>query len=119
MGVLWDAAAGSEDVEVRVVLGQSFSGVVHDEQGGAVAGVHVTTLLRDLGRFVETTTDAEGRFLLWPFTAVNYFSLTLHDVLAMRHVGRELPYARVGFTSFVGYAFGHNTRQDSNPWAGR
>ncbi|HYO51210.1 MAG TPA: carboxypeptidase-like regulatory domain-containing protein [Archangium sp.] len=66
VGVLWDVAAGSQDVEVRVVLGQSFSGVVHDEQGGAVAGVRVTTLLRDLGRFVETTTDAEGRFLLGP-----------------------------------------------------
>jgi protocatechuate 3,4-dioxygenase beta subunit len=66
VGVLWDVAAGSEDVEVRVVLGQSFSGVVYDEQGGAVAGVHVTTLLRDLGRFVETATDAEGRFLLGP-----------------------------------------------------
>ncbi|QRN93839.1 bifunctional lysylphosphatidylglycerol flippase/synthetase MprF [Archangium violaceum] len=41
-------------------------------------------------------------------TVLNYFALTLYDVLALGHVGRPLPYPRVGFTSFVGYAFGHN-----------
>jgi len=42
------------------------------------------------------------------FAACNYLALTLYDVLALRHLGRELPYRQVGFTSFVGYAFGHN-----------
>ncbi|QSQ20328.1 bifunctional lysylphosphatidylglycerol flippase/synthetase MprF [Pyxidicoccus parkwayensis] len=41
-------------------------------------------------------------------TGVNYLALTLYDVLSLRHVGRKLPYRRVGFTSFIGYAFGHN-----------
>ncbi|MBU8896432.1 bifunctional lysylphosphatidylglycerol flippase/synthetase MprF [Corallococcus sp. H22C18031201] len=41
-------------------------------------------------------------------TVLNYLALTLYDVLALGHVGRKLPYPRVGFTSFVGYAFGHN-----------
>ncbi|MCP3104487.1 lysylphosphatidylglycerol synthase domain-containing protein [Myxococcus sp. K15C18031901] len=38
----------------------------------------------------------------------NYLALTLYDVLALRHLGRRLPYRQVGFASFVGYAFGHN-----------
>ncbi|WP_338870681.1 lysylphosphatidylglycerol synthase domain-containing protein [Myxococcus stipitatus] len=40
--------------------------------------------------------------------AANYLALTLYDVLALRHLGRRLPYRQVGFASFVGYAFGHN-----------
>ncbi|MCE9672234.1 lysylphosphatidylglycerol synthase domain-containing protein [Myxococcus stipitatus] len=40
--------------------------------------------------------------------ACNYLALTLYDVLALRHLGRRLPYRQVGFASFVGYAFGHN-----------
>jgi protocatechuate 3,4-dioxygenase beta subunit len=43
-----------------------FSGVVRDEQGRAVAGALVTTLLWDVGRFYETSTDDAGRFLLGP-----------------------------------------------------
>jgi len=33
--------------------------------------------------------------------------LTLYDVLALRHVGRTLPYRRVALASFTGYAFSH------------
>ncbi|MCP3058704.1 lysylphosphatidylglycerol synthase domain-containing protein [Myxococcus sp. K38C18041901] len=40
--------------------------------------------------------------------ACNYLALTLYDVLSLRHLGKRLPYRQVGFTSFVGYAFGHN-----------
>ncbi|NOK12965.1 bifunctional lysylphosphatidylglycerol flippase/synthetase MprF [Corallococcus exercitus] len=47
-------------------------------------------------------------FLALGVTVVNYAALTLYDVLALGHAGHRLPYARVGFTSFVGYAFGHN-----------
>ncbi|MFB1479692.1 bifunctional lysylphosphatidylglycerol flippase/synthetase MprF [Corallococcus sp. RDP092CA] len=50
-----------------------------------------------------------GRILLaLGVTVVNYVALTLYDVLALGHAGHRLPYSRVGFTSFVGYAFGHN-----------
>ncbi|WP_404371707.1 bifunctional lysylphosphatidylglycerol flippase/synthetase MprF [Corallococcus coralloides] len=41
-------------------------------------------------------------------TVVNYLALTLYDVLALGHAGHRIPYPRVGLTSFVGYAFGHN-----------
>jgi phosphatidylglycerol lysyltransferase len=33
--------------------------------------------------------------------------LTLYDVLALRHVGRTLPYGRVALASFTAYAFSH------------
>lgn len=52
---------------------------------------------------------SSGRVLLaLVVTVVNYVALTLYDVLALGHAGHRLPYPRVGFTSFVGYAFGHN-----------
>ncbi|MGB8931117.1 MAG: YbhN family protein, partial [Anaeromyxobacteraceae bacterium] len=41
-------------------------------------------------------------------TAVNYLVLTLYDVLALRSMGRPLPYRVVGPASFVAYAFGAN-----------
>jgi phosphatidylglycerol lysyltransferase len=33
--------------------------------------------------------------------------LTLYDVLALRHIGRTLPYRRVALASFTAYAFSH------------
>jgi len=41
-------------------------------------------------------------------TALSYSVLTLYDVLALRQVGRALPYRRVAATSFIAFAFGHN-----------
>jgi phosphatidylglycerol lysyltransferase len=41
-------------------------------------------------------------------TAVNYLVLTLYDVLALRSLGRPLPYRVVGPAAFVAYAFGAN-----------
>ncbi len=41
-------------------------------------------------------------------TAVNYLVLTLYDVLALRSMGRPLPYRVVGPAAFVAYAFGAN-----------
>ena len=41
-------------------------------------------------------------------TALSYTVLTLYDVLALRQVGRALPYRRVAATSFIAFAFGHN-----------
>ncbi|HZH16239.1 MAG TPA: carboxypeptidase regulatory-like domain-containing protein [Archangium sp.] len=65
-GLRGEVAAGSEHVEVRLGPGRTFSGGVYDEQGRPAAGALVTTLQRDAGRFVETSTDEEGRFLLGP-----------------------------------------------------
>ncbi|HZI02818.1 MAG TPA: carboxypeptidase-like regulatory domain-containing protein, partial [Archangium sp.] len=65
-GLRGEVAAGSEGVEVRLGPGRTFSGGVYDEQGRPAAGALVTTLQRDAGRFVETSTDDEGRFLLGP-----------------------------------------------------
>jgi phosphatidylglycerol lysyltransferase len=39
--------------------------------------------------------------------AASYLLLTLYDVLALRHIGRTLPYRRVALASFIAYAFSH------------
>lgn len=41
-------------------------------------------------------------------TAVSYGLLGFYDVLALRYLGKAVPYARALFTSFIAYAFGHN-----------
>ncbi|MFL5345100.1 MAG: bifunctional lysylphosphatidylglycerol flippase/synthetase MprF [Hyalangium sp.] len=41
-------------------------------------------------------------------TAASYLALTLYDVLALRYVGRKLPYSRVSRTSFTACALGHS-----------
>jgi len=42
------------------------------------------------------------------FTLLSYWLLGYYDVLALRYIGKPLPYARAAFTSFIAYAFGHN-----------
>src|SRR4029453_12006077 len=39
--------------------------------------------------------------------AASYLLLTLYDVLALRHIGRTLPYRGVALASFTAYAFSH------------
>ena len=46
-------------------------------------------------------------FAALALAAASYLLLTLYDVLALRHVGRTLPYRRVALASFTGYAFSH------------
>src|SRR5271154_2158912 len=41
-------------------------------------------------------------------TAMSYWLLGFYDVLALRYLGRQVPYARTAFTSFIAYSFGHN-----------
>lgn len=41
-------------------------------------------------------------------TALSYFALTGYDALALRSIGRALPYGTVALASFAGYAFSHN-----------
>ena len=41
------------------------------------------------------------------FTALSYWLLTTYEVLALRYLQRVIPYARIVFTSFIAYSFGH------------
>lgn len=41
-------------------------------------------------------------------TALSYLVLTGYDALALRSIGRPLPYGTVALASFAGYAFSHN-----------
>jgi phosphatidylglycerol lysyltransferase len=41
-------------------------------------------------------------------TAASYGLLGFYDVLALRYLGKRVPYGRTLFTSFIAYAFGHN-----------
>jgi phosphatidylglycerol lysyltransferase len=40
--------------------------------------------------------------------ALGYGALTLYDPLALRHLGKDLPYRQTALASFAGYAFSHN-----------
>src|SRR5580700_9125756 len=42
------------------------------------------------------------------WTALSYWLLGFYDVLALRYLGKPMPYARALFTSFIAYSFGHN-----------
>src|SRR5579862_2868161 len=39
---------------------------------------------------------------------LSYFSLTLYDTLALSYIQHPLPYHKIAFTSFIGYAFSNN-----------
>lgn len=54
------------------------------------------------------TLQAWQLFAAIGLAAASYLLLTLYDVLALRHVGRALPYRRIAFASFTGYAFSHS-----------
>lgn len=41
-------------------------------------------------------------------TGVSYLALTLYDVLALRAIGRPLPYQTAAFASFTSYTLSHN-----------
>lgn len=41
-------------------------------------------------------------------TALSYWTLSFYDFLGLRYVRKTMPYARMVFTSFIAYAFGHN-----------
>jgi phosphatidylglycerol lysyltransferase len=53
------------------------------------------------------TLQAWQPFAALGLAAASYLLLTLYDVLALRHIGRTLPYHRVALASFTGYAFSH------------
>ena len=41
------------------------------------------------------------------FTAASYWLLSTYEVLALRYLRRRIRYARIVFTSFIAYSFGH------------
>jgi len=53
------------------------------------------------------TLQAWQPFAALGLVAASYWLLTLYDVLALRHVGRTLPYGGVALASFTAYAFSH------------
>jgi uncharacterized membrane protein YbhN (UPF0104 family) len=50
------------------------------------------------------TLQAWQPFAALGLAAASYLLLTLYDVLALRHVGRTLPYRHIALASFTGYA---------------
>lgn len=42
------------------------------------------------------------------FTAASYFALTLYDVMALKAIGKPLPYRTAALASFTSYTFSHN-----------
>jgi uncharacterized membrane protein YbhN (UPF0104 family) len=99
--------------------GRSMPGIVTQRLGAtlslAVFGLALWALhhnLRDYG-----ARDVLGEITVRPLsataltvglTAASYVLLTGYDVLALRHVGRRLPYARIALASFISYGFSHN-----------
>lgn len=47
-------------------------------------------------------------FMALVLTASSYLALTGYDYLAFRYVKKDVPYARIGPASFIGYAFSNN-----------
>ena len=86
--------------------------------GGIAALLLFAAALVILHRHAQAYRPSEVRRALrnlqaWqPFAALglaaaSYLLLTLYDMLALRHIGRTLPYRRVALASFTGYAFSH------------
>jgi phosphatidylglycerol lysyltransferase len=68
-----------------------------------LTGTHLSDVLARLG-----SVEPASLVLALGFTVVSYVALTGYDVLALRYVGRPLPYSRVGLTAFIATAVGHN-----------
>src|SRR3954447_5484957 len=86
--------------------------------GGVAALLLFAAALVVLHRHAQAYRPSEVRSALrtlqmWqPFAALglaaaSYWLLTLYDVLALRHVGRTLPYGSVALASCTAYAFSH------------
>jgi phosphatidylglycerol lysyltransferase len=84
----------------------------------AVAGVAVLALvalralvaevhLRQIHRALDALTAGQIAAALG-FTGLSYFLLTLYDVLALRIIGRPLPYRTAALASLTSYTLSHN-----------
>jgi len=61
----------------------------------------------DIRRSLEALSPSQILVAL-ALTALSYLVLTGYDTLALRHLGRDVPYRRSALASFAGYAFSHN-----------
>jgi len=68
-----------------------------------LAHIHLSDIRRAFDRV-----PASGLLLAALSTLGSYWVLTGYDVLALRHLGKSLPYPRVALTSFIATAVGHN-----------
>ncbi|HWJ70463.1 MAG TPA: bifunctional lysylphosphatidylglycerol flippase/synthetase MprF [Sphingobium sp.] len=72
----------------------------------------LTHLLREVHlhdvRHAFARIDRWHMLLALAFTAVSYLALTLYDVLALRAIGRPLPYGTAALASFTSYTLSHN-----------
>ena len=68
-----------------------------------LAEIHFANVLADLRSIARGA--LVGAVLC---TAASYGLLGFYDVLALRYLGKFVPYGRTLFTSFIAYAFGHN-----------
>ncbi|MEJ0039051.1 MAG: bifunctional lysylphosphatidylglycerol flippase/synthetase MprF [Gammaproteobacteria bacterium] len=73
--------------------------VLHRE----IATLHIRDIFHEL-RSIPAI-DIVAALLI---TAVSYWTLSFYDFLGLRYVRKTMPYARMVFTSFIAYAFGHN-----------
>jgi len=64
---------------------------------------HITDILQNLKEI-----SAYQIRLAIIFTIISYLIMTIYDVLALRYVKQPLPYTKIGFASFIGYAFSNN-----------
>ena len=73
--------------------------VLHRE----MAHLHLRDVFKEL-RGIPVT-DVGAALLI---TALSYWTLSFYDLLGLRYLRKSMPYARMVFTSFIAYAFGHN-----------
>lgn len=80
-----------------------------------VFGLAIWVLARELSaislrNLLDRVNELSSSALAWSFglTVASYLVLTLYDVLALRHIGKRVPYPHVAFASFVGYSFSQN-----------
>jgi phosphatidylglycerol lysyltransferase len=64
---------------------------------------HLKDILQNLKEF-----SAYQIHLAIILTIINYLIMTFYDVLALRYVKHPLPVTKIGFASFIGYAFSNN-----------
>jgi len=81
----------------------------------AAVGLATFLLYRTLGRYsleqlvASVTAISSGRLLASAgFAAASYLCLTGFDYLALRYVGRPLPYPKAALASFTSLSLGHN-----------
>ncbi len=68
-----------------------------------LAEVHLADVLARV-----RVTPVEALLLSLACTAGSYLALTGYDVLALRHLGKPLPYGKAALASFTSYTFSHN-----------